>query len=163
MVTFNEVQAQLEGIDSQFGFLGIAEVKQIANVLRPGEQVMSCLKGWCRGVLSLLLVTDVRMILLEHKPNRCRVEVMSYEEITELSHSQKWFRGWITLATADSQRQFKTWRVKRLREMHSFLTRHIDYLQNKTSIIEKIVRSGPDLAKTDFKPVRGWRSMVKKV
>ncbi len=131
MVSFNEVQAQLEGIDAHFRFLGVLEVKKIASMLHPGEQIMVCLKGWYNGAVAVFCATDQRIVIVGKHDKVSQMKCIGYADVSSIGHQDNGLMPRLTFYCSDTQYRFSSWSVKRLKNMHQFMKRHLAYVQEQ--------------------------------
>ncbi len=132
MVTFNDVQAQLEGIDSHFRFLGVTEVKKIASMLESDEQIMVCLKGWYNGATTVFCATDKRIVIVGKHDRTTQLKCIGYESLSKVHHQDNSLVPKITFHSNDKNYHFSCWRAKRLKQMHLFIKRHLIYMQEQS-------------------------------
>ena len=162
MVAFNEIQAQLMGIDKRSRTLNIQEVKQLASVLKTHEQIMACLKGWYKGSVSVLCATDQRVIILDRGSMEKPINIVEYCDVIRLQHST---RGWIcgfAVVLKDQKHEFKVWGMKRSKDLHSFMHRHILYLK-KIADESALSTEVPKVIKHTGYTSKNWRSLMRKM
>jgi hypothetical protein len=124
MVTFNRIQAQLVKVDAAFANLGIADVKSLARVLRPNEQIVSCLKGIYNGSQAILCATDKRILLLRSKNQSTQINELSYDSVVSTKRSEKSWSSYIHVSTIDQTYSFKSLRKRQSKALYEFIARH---------------------------------------
>lgn len=139
MVSFNEVQAQLISLNNHFRFIGIGELKQLACALQPGEQIMDCLKGWHNGQVSVLCATDQRLIIVDKNTTKNRFQVIDYVGIEDITHVDKGWSSLIRVRVPGKVYEFVSWHIKRLKHLHSFMMRHIQYVRDQAEGAQELV------------------------
>ena len=162
MVTFNEVQAQLMSINKRSRTLNVQEVKQIASILEENEQIMACLKGWHKGSVALLCATDKRVLLLDNGNMQAPLQVIEYHNVVRLQQSTT---GWMcnfAVVSKDQKHEFKVWGMKRARDLHQFMHRHILYLQ-KLSLENALLADVPKITAKPAYTGKSWRALMRKM
>ena len=166
MITFNEVQAQLMGINSHFRFLGISEIKQLAVILQPGENIMDCLNGWCNGGVSMLCATDKRMLIVGKSTahRRSHIQEISYETVSNMQHNDHVWSSILCVEAGGSRHEFRSWRIKRLGSLHKFVGRHISYLKEQSEATQQLLRKS--YFQSNVRPAttsRNWSVFAKRI
>ncbi len=164
MVKFNDVQAQLIGLQGQFSFLGVAEVRQMAHVLEPDEQIMDCVKGWANGAVCILCATDKRVLLVDRTCDAQTVKQINYESVSAIRPTMRGFIAELTVSDRDVHHAFRSWRVKRLRDIHTFIDRHQAYVKDIAEAKQEKVRK--EKFHTTIRPVstsRNWSVFAKRI
>ena len=143
MVSFNEIQAQLMSLDNHFRFIGIAELKQLACALQPGEQIMDCLKGWHEGAVSVLCATDRRLIIVDKKTSKTSVREIPYAGVEQVHHIDRGWSSVIRVYVPGAMFEFVSWHIKRLKHFHLFLKRHINYVKMQAESAQELGHGRP--------------------
>ncbi len=139
MVSLNEVQAQLMSHESQFRYIGIAELKQLSWALQPGEQIMDCLKGWSGGMTTVLCATDKRLILLDKRTTKTTVQEIDYEFIQKLEHHDRGWSSVLRVHMSGKRYEFMSWHIKRLKTFHGYIERHVQYVKGQAKGAQELV------------------------
>ena len=139
MVSFNEVQAQLISLNNHFRFIGIAELKQLACALQPGEEIMDCLKGWHNGTVSVLCATDRRMIIVDKNTTKHRIQEIDYASVSEIHHIDRGLSSLLRVVVTDKSYEFISWHMKRLKQLHTFVNRHLEYVKEQAEAAQEHV------------------------
>jgi hypothetical protein len=139
MIGFNEVQARLMGLNNHFRFIGIAELKQLARALEPGEQIIDCLKGWHRGAVSVLCATEKRLIIVDKNTTKDAVREIDYVTIDEFHHIDKGWSSTLRMKNGAKGHEFVSWHIKRLKQIHTTVTRHIAYVKSRAQAESELV------------------------
>ena len=141
MVSFNDVQAQLIKLNTQFRFIGIGELKQLSYALQPGEQIFDCLKGWHKGTIAVLCVTDQRLIIVDKHTTKTNLQywTIAYEAIEHLKHIDRVWSSLLQVKTEDAIFDFASWHISRLKQLHAFMGRHITYVKERSEAAQELV------------------------
>lgn len=129
MVSFNSIQAQLVKTDAQVGNVGVEDVKALAYVLAPSEQIMVCLKGILGRTTGTLCATDKRLLFVNKKDNRMVVVEVSYESISDIVHFEKGWSAHILVTADNNVHQFRSWRKRQAKDAHMHILRHLSYVR----------------------------------
>ncbi len=89
MITNHEVERQLKAIGFRLGWWGRAEIKELEQVIEPGETIMYCVNGHYENGFALLCVTDHRVLLIDKKPLYLTLEDINYDMISEIDFDKK--------------------------------------------------------------------------
>lgn len=139
MVKLNEVQAQLTGLRSPFRFIGIAELRQLACALQPGEQIMDCLKGWHNGTTAVMCATDKRLIIVDKNTTKDCCEEIDYVGISDIRHQDRGWSSSIHVFVPGKVYEFVSWHIKRLKNLHAFVGRHLTYAKGQAEGAQELV------------------------
>ncbi|HSH55823.1 MAG TPA: PH domain-containing protein [Candidatus Limnocylindrales bacterium] len=123
MVTFSTVEEQLKAIGCNFRFWGRSELKELAQVLLPGETIAQCVNGSYDAGFAMLCATDFRVLLIDKKPKYLTLKDIRYDMITELDFSNRLLDSTIRIYTPNKELRFTTPSAKRLRKLFSY-TQH---------------------------------------
>lgn len=118
MVTPKVVKDQLHKIGfKQYGW-GSSEVKELPNILLPGEEIFEAANGFYDGGFALLLATDVRVLLIDKKPfNYLTVEDLRFDMINEIDYSHRFIGAKISISTGSKNLIFQSINQPRLRKL----------------------------------------------
>lgn len=120
MVTFSAVEEQLKAIGCNFRFWGRAELKELAQVLLPGEKIAMAVNGQYDGGFALLCATDFRILLIDKKPKYLTLKDIRFDMITELDFSGRLLDSTIRIYTPNKELRFTTPSGKRLRTLFTY-------------------------------------------
>jgi hypothetical protein len=129
MVTMQEVLSQFQRLRVRPSFLARGEIKELPNILLPGEQLSHVVMGWYDGGLALLCSTNHRVLLIDKKPFFLTVEDLRYNMIAEVRYQYRLLDANICLTYAGKSLDFKSWNQGRLRELVSHVQEAI--MENK--------------------------------
>lgn len=117
MVTKATVEEQLRAINCNFKFFGRAEIKELREVLLPGERIAMCVNGEYEAGIALLVATDFRVLLIDKKPKYLTLKDVRFDMITELDYNNRLLNSTIHIYTPNRELRFTTWSSARLRKL----------------------------------------------
>lgn len=130
-----ELEDQLKAIGCNFRFWGRAELRELANVLLPGEVVMHCVNGSYEGGFALLAATDQRVLLVDKKPMYLTLEDVRFDMITEIDFNGRLVNSNVFICTPNKNLRFIGYNQARLRKLfHYVQTRVAEIRQHYTMI-----------------------------
>jgi len=128
---FKHLEDQLKRIGCNFQFWGRAELKELANVLLPGEIVQHVVNGSYEGGFAMLAATDQRVLLIDKKPMYLTLEDVRYDMIAEVDYNHRLLNANIYICTPNKALRFTGYNHARLRKMFHFVqTRVMDIRQH---------------------------------
>ena len=139
MVKLNEVQAQLITLDNHFRFIGMAELKQLACALQPGEQILDCLKGWHKGTIAVMCATDKRLLIVDKNTTKDCCETIEYTVISDIRHQDRGWSSSIRIYVPGKVYEFVSWHIKRLKHLHTFVGRHLTHVKSQAESAQEFV------------------------
>jgi hypothetical protein len=129
MIHKKEVAFQLAALGIQFRFFGRPEIRELANVLNPGEQIHHIVNGFYQGGMALLVSTNRRLLLVDKKPLFLNLEDIRYEMISELDYVARFLDSTINLSMSNKQLSFRSYNGARLRELCAFVQDQITHFR----------------------------------
>lgn len=123
MANITTVEEQLKRIGCNFRFWGRWEVKELANVLLPGETIEHCVNGIYEGGFAMLAATDQRILLIDKKPMYLTLEDVRFDMISELDYNHRLLNSALKICTPNKALFFKSYNGDRLRHLFHF-TQH---------------------------------------
>lgn len=157
MVAFIDVQAQLVGLQTKAGFLGVHEVRKLAFLLEPNEKILLCKKGWLNKKSTILCVTDKKIAFIDVRASNYLMGTISFDDITAVLRANGRFSQTVRIHTSDAALSFVVWQVRNAKELHAVIDRHWRYIQGKTT------SSRAAHTPTMVRDMQSWRSLVKRV
>jgi hypothetical protein len=124
MVTRNEVEEQLKRVGCLYRWWGRAEVRELANILRPEETIAQAVNGHYEGGFAMLCVTDHRLLLIDRKPMFFTLEDIRFDMISEIDFSARLMDSTVHVITPTHKLIFTAWNQVRLRRL-------MDYTQER--------------------------------
>jgi Bacterial PH domain len=130
MVTLNQVEEQLKKIGCNFRFWGRPEIRELRNILVPGETIAQAVNGRYEGGFALLVVTDHRLLLIDKKPMFLTLEDIRFDMISEIDYSSQLLEGTIRIMTPNRRLSFTGWNQARLRILLNYLQERITHIRH---------------------------------
>ena len=123
MVTLATVEQQLKAIGCNFRFWGRAELRELCEILLPGETIAMAVNGQYEGGFALLCATDFRVLLIDKKPKYLTLKDIRFDMITELDFAGRMLNSTIRIYTPNKELRFTTPSNMRLRKLFTY-TQH---------------------------------------
>jgi len=118
MVSGEYVEQQLAKIGFKLHGWGRSEVGELKNILIPDEQIFECVNGFYDGGFSLLVATDLRVLMVDKKPfNYLTVADLRFDMINEIDYSHRMIGADIFIASGDKTLHFRSYNQHRLRKL----------------------------------------------
>jgi len=130
MVTMNEVVAQFRDLKIKPSFWCRAEIRELPNILVPGERIAHLVTGWYEGGFALLCCTDQRVLLIDKKPFFLNIEDLHYDKIAEVKYQYSLLDASLRLTYAGRMLNFKSWNPGKLRGLVTFVQESILEMRN---------------------------------
>ncbi len=121
MLSLSHVEEQLQRVGCNFRFWGRPEIRELCNILVPGEVIAQCVNGRYEGGFALLVVTNHRLLLIDKKPMFLTLEDIRFDMIAEIDFSAQLFESTIRIATATRKLVFIAWNQARLRKLLNYV------------------------------------------
>jgi hypothetical protein len=130
MVTPATIEQQLKRLGIKINFIGRAEVKELRQILVPGELIMQCLNGFYAGGGALLCATDQRLLLIDKKPWFLTMEDIPYDMVTEVQFFARLLNSTSHIHTYSKSLQFTSWHGPRLRMLTNYIQQRVMQLRS---------------------------------
>jgi hypothetical protein len=141
-----QLEDQLKEIGCNFRFWGRAELRELANVLLPGEKLTHCVNGSYEGGFALLAATDQRVLLVDKKPMYLTLEDIRFDMISEVDFNHRLLNANIFLCTPNKSLRFVGYNHARLRKLfHYVQTRVAEIRQHYTVLQQNQTPTQPQL------------------
>ncbi len=134
MVTLAAVEEQLKAIGCNFRFWGRSEVKELTQILLPGEQIAMCVNGQYEAGFALLCATDFRVLLVDKKPKYLSLKDIRFDMITELDYNSRWLDSTVHIYTPNKELKFTTTNSNRLRKLFSHTQQKVMEIRHHSMI-----------------------------
>lgn len=112
----------------QFHLLGVkpsiwakAEIRELANVLVPGERLTHVVFGWYENSFALLCCTEHRVLLIDKRPFFLKLEDVRYDKISEIKFLNRLLDSSVILSYAGMKLEFRSWSQSALRKLTSYV------------------------------------------
>lgn len=131
MITIREVDRQLKAVGCNFRFFGRPEVKELAKVLMPGEQIAQATNGFYEGGFALLVVTDDRLLLIDRKPMFLTIEDVRFDMIAEIDFNHRLLNATANIHSTNKSLKFTSWNHTRLRTLVQHLQHRVMQIRHQ--------------------------------
>lgn len=125
MVSLSQVEDQLKRVGCNFRFWGRPEIRELANILAPGEEIAQIVNGQYEGGFAMLAVTNHRLLLIDKKPLFLSVEDIRFDMIAEIDYSARLLNATVRVVTASRTLSFTSWSLTRLRTLLNYTQQRI--------------------------------------
>ena len=125
MVSIATVDDQLRRTGHRIGIWGRSEVKELCNILLPGEQILDCVNGHYLNGFAMLCATNQRIILVDSKPMFLTVEDIRYDMIAEIDYTHRLLDSTVKIFTPTKSLLFTSWNIARMRRLATNAQQHV--------------------------------------
>ncbi|HET8670378.1 MAG TPA: PH domain-containing protein, partial [Candidatus Saccharimonadales bacterium] len=115
----------LKRVGCNFRFWGRPEIRELRNILVPGEVIAQAVVGRYENGMALLVVTNYRLLLIDKKPMFLTLEDVRFDMITEIDYSAQLLEGTIRIQTPNRSLRFTGWNHGRLRIVLNYTQQRI--------------------------------------
>lgn len=130
MVSLNSVEQQLKQIGCNFRVWGRAELKELCEILLPGEKIAQAVNGQYEGGFAMLVATDFRVLLIDKKPKYLTLKDVRFDMITELDFSSRMLNSTIRVYTPNKELRFTAINGVRLRKLFTHTQHKVMEIRN---------------------------------
>lgn len=120
MMSLDQVEDQLKKVGCNFRFWNRPEIRELRNILVPGEVIAQCANGRYENGYALLVVTNHRLLLIDKKPMFLTLEDIRFDMISEIDYSAQMIEGTIVIMTPNRKLRFTGWNHGRLRTILNY-------------------------------------------
>ena len=139
MVSAESIEKQLKDIGFNYRGWGRTEIRELRNIILPDEIIYECVNGIYDGGFALMVVTDIRVLLIDKKPlNYLTVEDMRYELISEIDYNHRLIGAYIRISSGNKDLKFTSLNQPRLRK----LINHVQFCMAETKKRESYHQEG---------------------
>lgn len=131
MVHLHTVEEQLKAIGCNFKFFGRPEIRELANILLPGETIAQCTNGYYEGGIALLCVTDHRLLLVDRKMMFLTIEDVRFDMISEIDFNYRLLNSTVRIYSTNKSLVFTAWNHQRLRRLIEYLQHQVVHIRNQ--------------------------------
>lgn len=125
------VEEQLRRIGCNFRLWGRSELRELAMVLLPGEEIKFCVNGMYEGGFAMLTATSQRLLLIDKKPFYLTLEDIRFDMIAEINFNHRLLDASLQIFTPNKQFRFIAFNQSRLRQMYNFIQQTIMELRQQ--------------------------------
>ncbi len=129
MMSLNQVEEQLKQVGCNFRFWGRGEIRELCKVLTTDEVIQHCVNGRYENGFAMLVATNQRLLLIDHKPMFVAIEDVRYDMIAEIDFSFQLIMGVIRVITPGRPLRFMSWSQHHLREVLKCAQAHMQQLR----------------------------------
>jgi hypothetical protein len=129
MVSLQVIEEQLKQVGCNYRFWGRPEIRELRNILVPGERIAQAVVGRYENGMALLCVTDHRLLLVDKKPMFLTLEDVRFDMIAEIDYSAQLLEGTIRIMTPNRQLRFTGWNHARLRNVLNYTQQRVTELR----------------------------------
>lgn len=137
MVALNILEEQLKQAGCSFKRWGRAEIRELANVLLPGEVIKHCLNGQYHGGFAVLAASDLRVLLIDKKPMFLTLEDIRFDMIAEVDYNHRLLNSTLRIFTPNQSLQFTAINQGRLRNMFNFIQTRVMEIRQHYMMLEQ--------------------------
>jgi len=125
MVSFAEIEAQLQHVGCNYKLWGRSEIRELSNVIMPEEKIAQAVNGSYEGGFAMLCVTNYRVLLVDRKPMLLTLEDIRYDMISEVDFSNRVLGANLRLLTPMRTLVFSSWSGPRLRKCINYIQQRV--------------------------------------
>lgn len=137
-----QLEDQLKRIGCNFRFWGRAELRELANVLLPGEVLEHCVNGSYEGGFALLAATDQRVLLVDKKPMYLTLEDIRFDMISEIDFNHRMLNSNVFICTPNKALRFVGYNQARLRKLFHFVQTRVAEIRQHYTVLQQNQQSG---------------------
>jgi hypothetical protein len=131
MVTLVTVEQQLKAVGCNFRFWGRAELRELCEILLPGETIAQAVNGQYDAGFALLVATDFRVLLIDKKPKYLTLKDIRFDMITELDFAARMVNSTIRIYTPNKELRFTSTNNRRLRKLFTYTQHKVMEIRNR--------------------------------
>lgn len=132
-----QLEEQLKRIGCNYRFWGRSELKELANVLLPGETVEHCVNGSYDGGFALLAATDQRVLLVDKKPLYLTLEDIRFDMIVEIDFNHRLLNANVRICTPNKELRFVAYNHARLRALFHFVQTRVAEIRQHYTMLQQ--------------------------
>lgn len=117
MVSLAVIDAQLKQVGCSIRMWGRAEVKELCEILLPGETIAVAVNGQYDAGFAMLVATDFRVLLIDKKPKYLTLKDIRFDMITELDFANRLMDSTIRIFTPNRELRFIALNSAKLRKL----------------------------------------------
>ncbi len=135
MVKAHDVRRQLRRIGADYHFWGVAELRELPNILFDNENVQHVINGRYSGGFATLVATDIRVLLIDKKPLFLTIEDIRYDMVSDVLFNHRLVNASLILGTVHNSITFLGFNKTRLRHMTNFIQQRVmDYRRHQSMV-----------------------------
>lgn len=145
MLSLSQVENQLKQVGCNFRFWGRGEIRALREVLLSDETIAHVANGHYDGGFAMLVVTDQRLLLVDHKPMFLSVEDIRFDMIAELDYSSQLLSSTIRISTPSRTLRFVSWSQYHLREVLNYTQKRMQELRQQYTAVSQQMQTVPQM------------------
>lgn len=114
MVPAKLIRQQLDDIKCNYTMWGSTEVAELSNVLMSDENICCAVNGYYSGGFGLLVVTNLRVLVVDKKPFTLNVEDIRFDMITEVNYNARFLLATIHMSLPTRTVYFTGWNMRKI-------------------------------------------------
>lgn len=155
MVSLQYVEEQLKRVGCNFRFWGRGEIKALRSILMPDETIEHAVNGEYEGGFAMLVVTDQRLLLVDHKPFFMTTEDIRYDMIAAVDYSIRILTSSIRIMTPSRPLVFRSWSHYHLKQLQNVIQAKMQELRQHYNYTAQQMQPTPIAATVDGQAVMG--------
>ncbi len=153
MVTLAVIDEQLKQAGCQIRVWGRSEVRELCEILLPGETIAQAVNGQYEAGFGMLVATDFRVLLIDKKPKYLTLKDVRFDMITELDFSARLVDSTVRIFTPNREIRFTSFNAARLRKFykhtqHKVMEIRHHFMMQQYQQLQQIQNTPPGLAMT---------------
>jgi hypothetical protein len=117
MVTLKVIDDQLKQAGCSVRVWGRAEVRELCEILLPGETIHQAVNGQYDAGFAMLVATDFRVLLIDKKPKYLTLKDIRFDMITELDYANRLMDSTVRIYTPNRELRFTAFNSAKLRKL----------------------------------------------
>lgn len=130
MLSLSQVEDQLKKVGCNFRFWGRPEIRELCNILMPGEVIAQAINGRYENGFAMLVVTDHRLLLIDKKPMFLTLEDIRFDMIAEIDFSAQLLDSTVKIITPNRTLIFTSWNQGRLRKALNYTQQRVSEMRH---------------------------------
>lgn len=130
MVSLKLIEDQLKKVGCYSRFWGRPEVKELCNILLPGETIAQAVNGRYENGFAMLCVTDHRVLLIDKKPMFLTLEDIRFDMIAEIDFSAQLVDATVKIITPNRTLTFMSWNQGKLRKALNYTQQRVSEMRH---------------------------------
>jgi len=153
MVTLGVIDEQLKRAGCQIRVWGRSEVRELCEILLPGETIAQAVNGQYEAGFGMLVATDFRVLLIDKKPKYLTLKDVRFDMITELDFSARIVDSTVRIFTPNREIRFSSFNAARLRKFykhtqHKVMEIRHHFMMQQYQQLRQLQNTPPGLAMT---------------
>ena len=132
MHSYESVLSQLNSLGIRHGRVFQGEVKALARLLLPDEQIEQFMTGRYDAGPAILVATNRRLLLVDKKPFNLTIEDIPYDMVSEVEYSMQAFNATIAVHSISKTINMMSFRQTLLRRFAGFVQARVMHIRANT-------------------------------